>query len=446
MDGQIKPDLPPQFPALEIPMATDLANGEVGKKPPKKLRRLAAILILLLMMVAGTDYFIIKSGLTRNVRNLILDKQVRSRISQLEKLSNEKEYGEIYEEFFSPSQKGVFVSYTPIYKDIYIQSLDDYYRDHNVFIEFDVGNISIIDNKAYVTRSLKTCYDKSCSQLFADERSEVEWYLEDGAWYTTQEQPLCVRESPYNTSTGKEGVTKKVDPVSGVEIIWKIECGMFPIYFSEPPISTEVVEIAPTEVSRMVTSVERAMDKLPKSTVKKYLDKIYLLGSLRNFGVGYGGTNVWKNIYLANEGLDMGYTDEYIEQMFHHEFSSILLAENDPYYNRSETKWDNPTWNLFNDPDFSYGTGGYNEIKEKSADQEFDQFFIDKGFLNQYSTSSAENDFNEIAMNIFTGSDEFWKIVDTNKIIGDKVKFFIDFYYKIDPVFTEEYFRSMGKY
>lgn len=365
----------------------------------------------------------------------ISESQLKNRLSQLEEMNNKKEYSEIYESFVSPKQKKVFNSYTPSYKLYYIESLKKFYQQKNDFnIKFKIDNVIVSNQKAWVERSLNNFLDKST----------VEWYMEDGIWYTTQEQPLCIRELPYNVSSAIVGKDKEIDSKSGVEVIWQIECGMFPIYFREPPIKTIAETISVAERARTVKDIEVALNKYPSDLLKKHLRKVYLLGSLKNFGVNYGGTNAMKNIYIVSRSTDEGYTDKYIEQMFHHEFSSILLAENDTYYNKATTTWNNPIWNGLNKSSFKYGTGGYQEIKEGKSNQNFNRYYLDRGFLNQYSMSSAENDFNEIAMNIFYGSEEFWKIVDNNPIINKKVQFFISFYHKLDPTFTEIYFRQLN--
>jgi hypothetical protein len=56
-----------------------------------------------------------------------------------------------------------------------------------------------------------------------------------------------------------------------------------------------------------------------------------------------------------------------------------------------------------------------------------------------------ENDINTFAQNIFSPSENFWKIADGYLRIKKKVKILIDFYNKIDPMFTEDYFRRLSR-
>jgi hypothetical protein len=48
------------------------------------------------------------------------------------------------------------------------------------------------------------------------------------------------------------------------------------------------------------------------------------------------------------------------------------------------------------------------------------------------------------AQNIFSGGSQFWLIVDSFDPIRKKTELIIRFYQLIDPVFTEEYFRSLA--
>ncbi len=62
-----------------------------------------------------------------------------------------------------------------------------------------------------------------------------------------------------------------------------------------------------------------------------------------------------------------------------------------------------------------------------------------KGFMNTYAQTTFENDFNEYARIIFINPQEFKKIMNQYPRVRGKFLIWLDFYHKIDPIFTEEY-------
>ncbi|NQV03540.1 MAG: hypothetical protein HQ542_12900, partial [Bacteroidia bacterium] len=75
---------------------------------------------------------------------------------------------------------------------------------------------------------------------------------------------------------------------------------------------------------------------------------------------------------------------------------------------------------------------------------DYDYDLLPLGFMNKYSQSAFEEEINVFAQNLFSGGEQFWFIVDTFAKIREKAKLIIDFYYQIDPQFTEEYFRALA--
>ena len=61
------------------------------------------------------------------------------------------------------------------------------------------------------------------------------------------------------------------------------------------------------------------------------------------------------------------------------------------------------------------------------------------GFMSTYGKTEFENDFNEYAAMIFTHPHKFKKIMDQYPRVRGKFLLFLEFYHKIDPIFTEEY-------
>jgi len=64
----------------------------------------------------------------------------------------------------------------------------------------------------------------------------------------------------------------------------------------------------------------------------------------------------------------------------------------------------------------------------------------EKGFMNSYGQTNFENDFNEYAAMVFAYPEKFKQIMNQYPRVRCKFLVFLDFYQKIDPIFTEEYF------
>ena len=161
---------------------------------------------------------------------------------------------------------------------------------------------------------------------------------------------------------------------------------------------------------------------------------------MKFYDVGYGGTNSTDALYLTNSGTVAGYSDLYLEQTFHHEYSSILYRNYPSFIDEEAWKEVNITGFDYNDPE-----NGVGAIRNNESSQDLDTALCKKGFLTQYSLSGIENDINTFAQNIFSPSAGFWKIVDQYPRIKNKVKLLIDFYKKIDPLFTNEYFKKFNR-
>jgi hypothetical protein len=158
---------------------------------------------------------------------------------------------------------------------------------------------------------------------------------------------------------------------------------------------------------------------------------------MMQYGASIGGTYTDDTIYIVDGGTALGYTDHFIERAFHEEYSSIL-------FRRYQNYFDAYGWKELNPPDFSYYGSGYDAIKEGHAALDYDPDLLFDGFINQYATSEIENDFNAIASRLMSGEAEFWQAFDEYPGIRDKALLVMDFYQKINPIFTEDYFRSLA--
>jgi hypothetical protein len=233
-----------------------------------------------------------------------------------------------------------------------------------------------------------------------------------------------------NTVDAQTGIT---DLRSGIEIVFVTEEDMFPESWTEGEINGEAGSLSVSERRRSGNILKIALSKYPISVIKENLTKIYVLKFLKFYNVPYGGTNSNDIVYLTNRGEDEGYTDLYLEQTFHHEFSSILLRNSsDLFFN---TKWES-----VNNDDFVYGNGGVQAIYEDQASLIFEEIYHEQGFLHQYAMSDVENDFNSIAENLFCPHPQFWEIYESYPQIRLKTELTIKLYHSINEEFNKDYF------
>jgi hypothetical protein len=240
--------------------------------------------------------------------------------------------------------------------------------------------------------------------------------------------PVFSRSNPADTT------------IKGIRISFSYSPEIFPESWQASPISAWGEKLAPTEVQRSNDIITRALSKYPLATLQKDLKIVYFLKSMKFYNVGYGGTNSTDALYLTNSGTTAGYTNLYLEQTFHHEYSSILYRNHSSFI-------DEEGWKKANIPGFDYNDpeNGVGAIRNNESSQDLDTALCKKGFLTQYSLSGMENDINTFAQNIFSPSENFWKIVEGYPRIKKKVKILIDFYNKIDPMFTDDYFRRLSR-
>lgn len=226
--------------------------------------------------------------------------------------------------------------------------------------------------------------------------------------------------------------------IRGVALVFKYSADNFPSSWRTAPINASGIPIAVEEISRTEQVAIKAIRKYPETLLAVNLKAVYYLKEMNFYNTGFGGTNSSNNLYLTNDGIGQGYTDDYIEQTFHHELSSILFRNHPEYL-------DTAAWNNANVPGFIYNdpSAGVGAIQNGQSSQDLDSLLCQKGILTQYALSALENDLNTLAQNLFCPDKVFWKTVDKYPRIKTKVTLLIDFYNKFSPVYSENYFRRL---
>ena len=232
-----------------------------------------------------------------------------------------------------------------------------------------------------------------------------------------------------------ERIDKVFEPIIskyGIKIVYEINEEFSPIRNGGVRVRfTKVKKIEPRVLSKYPQILAMAFKKYPTKVIKNNINAIYFAKEMEYNGLQYGGTydSFRRIIFLANDGEQ---TDDRSIAIFHHELSSLLLDRYgfliNPWFNqnpknfkyRSDT---NGSWkNAYN------GTSIVGTISD-----------YEKGFLNSYSQTNFENDFNEYSRLVFSYPQKFKKIMNQYPRVRGKFLVFLEFYHKIDPIFTEEY-------
>jgi hypothetical protein len=138
---------------------------------------------------------------------------------------------------------------------------------------------------------------------------------------------ICFSSLTYTLSSGfttKSPAQITDTTIQGVLIENNYSPGIFPDSWREAPINAEGENMSESEIKRTKAILAKALVKYPQQVLQENLHSIYLLRSMKFYNLGYGGTNSTDALYLTSDGVANGYTDRYLEQTFHHEFSSIL--------------------------------------------------------------------------------------------------------------------------
>ena len=245
---------------------------------------------------------------------------------------------------------------------------------------------------------------------------------------------LCLHEK-----YSKEKIDKLFEPITskyGIKVVYEVENDFLsnlvnPVIPAGPAHDSKVKPIKHRVLARYPYILQKAFEKYPVNVIKKYLKGVYLAGDINQHGFKCGGSYdpFRRIVFLVNDGWK---TEDEAIGTFHHEFSSLLLS--------SHTFLLNP-WENINPKGFKYlyestedKLRTYNNTSSIGTEADYK-----KGFMDSYGQTDFENDFNEYSAMIFTYPEKFKQIMNRYPRVRGKFKVWLDFYQKIDPVFTEAY-------
>lgn len=227
-----------------------------------------------------------------------------------------------------------------------------------------------------------------------------------------------------------------------------------PKSWTEDPINASIEPLDEKLRLAALGILEVALDKYPEKVRQRFLGGVSVVGSLRFYDVSYGGTymsNSRRIVLVYRESFD----SRGFEQRFHHEFSSLLLKQNQDLFDATR-------WSEANDPSFRYRAPGIVEEQDGdrseatrvlAAEQEktggsgssllqVDFTLMKVGFLTAYNQVSIEQDLNETTAHLFTNP-EIWEYCRQYPRIDQKIDVLIDFFRRLDPKMDRLYFRRL---
>jgi hypothetical protein len=221
-----------------------------------------------------------------------------------------------------------------------------------------------------------------------------------------------------------------------VRVVTSMSPAIFPESWQKAPVLASGEDLPEAQFDRARKILGRALAKYPPQVLREDLKAVYVLAELRYSGVITSGTNSRTSLYLKIGDERKGFTDAHIEGVFHAEFSSILLRKHARHF-------DQAAWQAVNPPGFAYLGNGVDAVKQKKAGLTLREAMHQAGFLVEYAQSTMENDLNGIAKMLFNGESALWEIAARFPKIRRKLDLTLDFYQKIDPAFTEAFFRKL---
>lgn len=194
--------------------------------------------------------------------------------------------------------------------------------------------------------------------------------------------------------------------------------------------SAQVIIFKTSNSNISESEIRNELKKYPEKVLKEYLDTIFVINDDRFCG----RASMSKHFEIC------GNCDkEFLKEVIHHEFSSVLLQRYDLYvrevYNELGRKFVE-----LNDKHYQYD----DTITNKTIDPQSDASNYFYG--STYAQTGFENDFNTIAQFLFTDGKHVIKVMNDKDgtAIAKKIAAVIRFYNKLDSRFDAKFFQNLS--
>lgn len=218
----------------------------------------------------------------------------------------------------------------------------------------------------------------------------------------------------------------------------KIDYEVGPEFIDEkgrlPPINGTATQLDDFGIARFSKILPKVLALYPPDVIKTNLKSIKLSKEVSFYGVRYGGSSIGHIVYLTDAGRDEGFTDFYLSQTFHHEFSSVLMKNHD---------FPTQKWFDANPPDVKYQTDFEKYLKSIAEDRDLkgNDYYYQRGMMSKYSYSTLENDFNLYAQTVFNEPMRMKTLINKYPRIKTKYEILKGFYLSVSPEFSAVFDR-----
>ncbi|MEM7696802.1 MAG: hypothetical protein AAF236_00170 [Verrucomicrobiota bacterium] len=238
-------------------------------------------------------------------------------------------------------------------------------------------------------------------------------------------------------------------PALAIDFDFPKDTSFAPENWLEDPIAINITPIAAEDKTPASDIISKAILKYPDDFLETRLSRILVVAKLECYGAAFGGTYLANNraIVITYRGA---MNKASFEGRIHHEISSLMLESNRDLFHVER-------WQRALPVDFAYdtdkvieqsatsATAGVEKLQSTESPQSLLTGTTDLrklGFLNRYSTTSIEQDFNEVAAALFTDK-QIWMHAAGSANLAQKVDVLIDFYRAVDPRFDRIFFHRL---
>ena len=216
-------------------------------------------------------------------------------------------------------------------------------------------------------------------------------------------------------------------------MLFYIDKQLYLSYFPED--TKELIFLTEELQSSIKKIIKKAVEIYPLGFVPQHLEKLFIIGNeIKIEDENATALTIDKTIFLTNSGNknEIVYLIE-----FNHEMNHVLQNTYKELFDSYYKDWQ------FNNPEGFEYYGYERYIDEYYSKEEWSKMYKD-GFISSFSMVSYSEDLAEIASRAFTNDPIFWKSINNYLKIRQKFELMVDFYNKIDPGITLDYFVKIS--
>lgn len=231
-------------------------------------------------------------------------------------------------------------------------------------------------------------------------------------------------------------ITSELKQMYGLSVIHLADTNQLPssvvFKIKDGEAHVEIDKLKKGQFLSYINILKKALSKYPPDLIKNTLTEVFIGGPYTENDAVIVGMYEKSKIYLFYNHKWGDNTPLFLEQTFHHEFSSILIKKyNFPAFD----------WLKLNPPDFFY------IINPKKIDKYMNsvgsyaatESMLKDGVVSAYGMVNAENDVNTYAETIFTQPEIMKHYIASYPVIAKKYKMLKHFYLSISPEFEKSF-------